>query len=128
MSVGRGSARNIGHRSQTTGQLVPAARRVHGILTGISEFKADVATLKLIYHRVGFGLTEKKIWLQPTSPYIALSQWWVVGGTHGLDPQHLDLTRNHSASIGKPVDFEYHRLYWDTKEAVCKKVSISCFE
>ena len=59
--MGRGSSRNIGHRSQTTGQLVPAARRVNGILTGILEFKADVATLKLICHRVSFGLTEKKL-------------------------------------------------------------------
>ena len=60
------------------------------------------------------------------SPVTVVRGWG--GSTHGLDPQRLDLTRNHSASIGKPVDFEYHRLYWDTKEAVCKKVSICCFE
>ena len=109
--------------------MAPAARRAHGILTGIAEFKADAATLKLICHRVSFDLTGKNLVaanLVIHSPVKVLSGWG--GFARGQDPQRLDLKRKHSASIGRRVDFEYHLLYWATKEAVCQKVSICYFE
>lgn len=56
MSVGRGLSRNIGHQSQTTGQLVPAARRTDRAIGRIAELYLDAATLQLIGHRAGVGV------------------------------------------------------------------------
>ena len=56
MSVGLGLSRNIGHQSQTTGQLVPAARRTDRAIGRIAELYLDAATLQLIGHRAGVGV------------------------------------------------------------------------
>ena len=94
----------------------------------MSAYNADAATLKLICHRVSAALTEKNLVaanLVIHRPVTMVSDW---GGNHKLDPQRLDLTRNHSASIGRPIDFEYHRLFSDTKEEACQNVSNCHFE
>ena len=76
--MGRNPSRAFRHRCQLKGQLAPAAKCARGILTRLSEFNADAATLKLICHRVSAGLTEKILVaanLVTHSPVTMVSDW-----------------------------------------------------
>ena len=56
----------------------------HGILTGMSEFNADAATLKLLCHRVSAGLTEEilvAVNLVIHSPGTMVSDWRATTGS-----------------------------------------------
>ena len=98
MSMGRGISRNIGHRSQTTGQLVPAARRTDRAIGRIAELYLDAATLQLIGHRAGVGVG-LAIGIRITTELVIHHLVAIVRNRHRnwLNAKRLNLFGNDSA-------------------------------
>ena len=109
--MGRGLSRNIGRRSQTTGQLVPAAWRTDRAIGRIAELYLDAATLQLIGHRagVGVGLT---IGTRIAAELVIHHLVAIVRNRHRnwLNAKRLNLLGNDSAGIGNLLLLYFKRM------------------